>query len=209
MGIPYEHDDNIDLRDLEEVDLNNLNISGTLGVGEFQDVGTSGQVLVSKGASSPEWESPIYFYAKKETTTLHTSNAEVPVTGFYNVNQTNGYSMFDPSTGVFTAPITGTYLVNYSANIHDSITPHLEGIGSILQLDTGSGFTNYKFNYDSVVNVNIVNQATAQINLIINLTVGHKIRHTINVYMNPIADYDIRGDNSEIGFTYQSVNLIR
>jgi hypothetical protein len=30
MGIPYEHDDNIDLRDLEEVDLKNLNISGTL-----------------------------------------------------------------------------------------------------------------------------------------------------------------------------------
>ena len=194
----------------EKLDVNgNIKLSGTLLVGATPSNGTSGQVLVSKGASSPEWESPIYFYAKKQTTTQHTSNAEVPVTGFYNVNQTNGYSMFHPLTGVFTAPITGTYLVNYSANIHDGNTPHLEGIGSILQLDTGSGFNNYKFNYDSVVNANTVNQVTAQINLIINLTVGHKIRHTVNVYMNPAALFDIRGDSSLVGFTYQSVNLIR
>ena len=194
----------------EKLDVDgNIKISGTLSVGTTPSNGTSGQVLVSKGTSPPQWESPIYFYANKQTTTQHTSNAEVPVTGFYNVNQTAGYSMFDATNGVFTAPITGTYLVHYSANIHDGSAPHLQGIGSILQLDTGSGFNNYKFNYDSVINANTVNQVTAQINLIINLTVGHKIRHTVNVYMNPAALFDIRGDSSLVGFTYQSVNLIR
>ncbi len=64
MGIPYEHDDIVDIRDLEEVDLNNLNISGTLGVGETQDVGTAGGVLTSNGPSAAvSWNRPYFMKA--------------------------------------------------------------------------------------------------------------------------------------------------
>jgi hypothetical protein len=53
MGIPYQHDDNIDLRDLEEVDLNNLTVNklamkaGDLELSEIRSEqdGTSGGAL--------------------------------------------------------------------------------------------------------------------------------------------------------------------
>jgi len=191
-----------------------INNAGAIGIAGA-NYGLKGQVLTSNDdGSPPSWTGPIsgpaiYFYASKQTTTQQTSNTgPIPITGFHNLNQTSGYNMFDVATGIFTAPITGAYLVNYSANIHDGIAPHLEGVGSILQLDTGSGFVNYKYNYNSVVNNNISNQQPIYINLIINLTAGHRIRHCADVYMVPASNYDVRGDTSLIGFTYQSVNLV-
>jgi len=64
MGIPYEHGDELDVRELDLVELNNLSINGTLGVGETGDVGTSGAVLTSNGTGTAvSWNRPYFMKA--------------------------------------------------------------------------------------------------------------------------------------------------
>jgi hypothetical protein len=121
MGIPYEHDDNIDLRDLEEVELNNLtvnslNISGTLGVGEFQDVGTAGSVLTSNGAgTSVSWVKPILFTVKKITDT-GTAN---PILGWDTPEINVGGGTWTAAIGTYTVQSAGYYDINFQAQFRD------------------------------------------------------------------------------------------
>jgi len=97
MGIPYEHDDNIDLRDLEEVDLNNLNISGTLGVGESQDVGTAGALLTSNGSGAAvSWTDSPSFENAKVSNRLSIGNVS------RNQNVTFGFSAYNLGGGSVT-----------------------------------------------------------------------------------------------------------
>tara|TARA_R110000787_G_scaffold54033_1_gene125948 strand:- start:19 stop:672 length:654 start_codon:yes stop_codon:yes gene_type:complete len=148
MGIPYEHDDNIDLRDLEEVELNNLtvnslNISGTLGVGESQDVGTAGAVLTSNGSGAAvSWTRPYFIKAKL------TGNYQlVGVTG---IGRILTMSAVDFGTGFdyngttdwandeWSCPQTGVYRVSLQLAVQSTVSDQAYYAGALLEVKRGA-----------------------------------------------------------------------
>lgn len=153
-----------------------------------------------------------YYTASKQTNSQHSPNTgHIPVTGFHNYACNPVYpDVFNPGNGEFTAPISGMYMVNYSCNIHDGTSPYLQGVGSVLEMDTGSGFFSYKYNYTSFTSSTIHNQRNASMDGLFYIQQGDKIRHAIDVYSSGGTSnlYDMRGDNTLPRLTYQSVILM-
>ena len=139
MGIPYEHGDEIDLRELEEVDLNNLNISGTLGVGETQDVGTAGAVLTSNGAgSSVTWNRP--YFMKARVISHYNISSQTPAVLMTEDNLGgNNYNFGDFSVDSWTCPQTGIYRVSTCLTASSQTTDEIRQLVNLTRLYTNAG----------------------------------------------------------------------
>lgn len=85
------------------------------------------------------------------TTTF--SNSALPITSNWELVDSDGYgslgSNMTQSSGVFTFPSTGIWLITYHGNYNNS-SANDRYVGTVLQTDTGSGF-----NTASISNTNI------------------------------------------------------
>jgi hypothetical protein len=194
MGIPYEHDDNIDLRDLEEVELNNLtvnslNISGTLGVGEFQDVGTAGAVLTSNGLGvAVSWKEPVYYSAHLTSDITYSNNIyAIPqnVTGL-TVDTISHSGSFDGATGIFTAPRDGIYYVDFGVLVSDYVNPtEVYELTSRIDFRTNSSgtFAQHTGNF-AVSGAGDTARKQSNVSSILQLNTGNQIRSVFLVLYN-------------------------
>jgi len=187
--------------------------------------------LLSYDSSTGSWKNvvyvapPVVYYAASKqynSNGISPNQGPVVVTGFNPATymaHPQFQNSFNRTLGEFTAPVAGMYQINYTANIHDGQQPHLDGVGSVLQMNSGSGWFNYKYNYTSFIPVSanvptnyttLNNQRTAHMDGLHYLAVGWKIRHAVDVYSYVGSSdlYDIRGDNTLPRFTYQSVHLV-
>ena len=146
MGIPYEHGDELDVRELDLLELNNLSINGTLGVGETGDVGTTGAVLTSNGTgSSVSWTRPYFIKAK--------------LTGNYTLSGTTGVgkiltmSAVDFGTGFdyngtsdwandeWSCPQTGIYRVSLQLGVQSTEVDKAYYAAALLELKRGTNIS--------------------------------------------------------------------
>jgi hypothetical protein len=210
LGIPYEHDDNIDLRDLEEVDLNNLNISGTLGVGEFQDVGTAGAVLTSNGlGAAVSWIAPVYVSARKNIDTVVTLPATTTTYTYINgmtIEFSSG-SVYDALTGEFTAPRTAIYIIDYAIHISDDVPIFHEFLSALVSVNRGSGFVREmeQIYNDSGKETKYITLKTTYMT---QLNAGDKVKSELEAYSGPANSFLIRGNSFKPRCTFQNIHSI-
>jgi len=127
-----------------------LIIGGSTTTGPLQQVtaGTSGQILMSNGASAPTWQptsvipgtiSNICHYTNTSTTSSFTSSAIVP---FDTTDFESPSGSFNHTTNTWTAPATGYYYV--STRVCYLWTSSLEAEGSIsIQKNGGASQVGY------------------------------------------------------------------
>jgi hypothetical protein len=197
MGIPYEHGDKtgLDLRDLEEVELNNLtvnslNISGTLGVGESQDVGTTGSLLTINGSGAVEWEEKYYTQAELTAEfSVPSGNAHHAINLWTSDTVSSISAGNDIGTTDWTCPVDGIYrlsgylsFVNYTTKLKN-IELLIKNAGdTITYISSAKKFTSY------------AQKISLNFNKIIRLAESDTIRFLVKAVTDDGTDTAVRTD---------------
>lgn len=119
--------------------------SSTVGV-TANAAGTSGQVLVSSGTSSPTWKNPglaVYFKAYFNSTPSNVTGDGTLISPLiFDTAEINAGSGYSTSTGRFTAPSAGTYLFSSTLYLYNLNPNHIDCTFAITSNGAGYAFYN-------------------------------------------------------------------
>ncbi len=143
----------------------NINFTGTLKANG--NSGTSGDVLVSNGTSTPQWKTVMYGCRETLTNLLTlATGVSTQLAGF--TEQYDDGGGFNPATGEYTIPADGVY--SFTCNVYFAASPATTNApvtirflknGNVFIGDQLSGYLTSTVTYTSSFNFTIVNKFAA------------------------------------------------
>ena len=123
--------------------MNSLNVINTVCVGSNDDTGTASAILTSNGnTASVSWTAPVYVSDSKDSNIVISVSANS--TTYADVNgmtiESSSGSVYNISTGEFTAPRMAIYIIDYAINIVDDSSTYSQFLSAIVSVNRGSGF---------------------------------------------------------------------
>ena len=202
----------------EKLDVNgNIQFNGTLSVGTTPSKGTAGQVLTSQGSvNPPQWVlpiTPVYVAVLKNgdkaISVPATTTTFATVDGMTIDYQSApiGTTAYNESSGEFTAPRTGIYIIDYAVNVIDDSPHYTEFIGATVSINRGSGFVReMSQNYADVQRQTLL--YTLRAHYMTQLNAGDIVKNEIQIYNNSVSVTSIRGNATTARATYQTIHSI-
>ena len=121
------------------VNCNDLNISGTLGVGTPSNVGTAGALLTSNGSGAAvSWNRP-YFMKARVNSNYNIDNFTDPIEMTEDDLGSNNYNSGDFLVDAWTCPQTGIYRVKTCITAKSQSPDELRHLSNITKLQSNTG----------------------------------------------------------------------
>ena len=206
---------NIDGSNTLVIDFSNVQINGTIKLPDSSNngYGISGQILQSNGSGNAvSWVTPslpVYVSVYKNLDQI--VNATGGLTTHADViGMTIDYqsgSDYNISTGEFTAPRQGIYIIDYAINVYDNSPNFSEYVGSVVSVNRGSGFVremvqNY---FDTQQDTLLI---TIRAHYMTQLNAGDIVKNEIEIYGANTTIATIRGYSTTPRSTYQTIHSI-
>ena len=116
-------------------------------------------------------------------------------------------SDYNESTGEFTAPREGIYIIDYAINVIDDAANYTEYIGAVVSVDRGSGFVREMTqNYSDTQQDTLL--YTLRAHYMTQLIAGDIVKNEIEIFNTNTTIATIRGNATTARGTYQTIHSI-
>ena len=195
-----------------------INNKGAIGLGATPTYVTTGQVLTSNGSvNPPQWVTPaggalitpVYVAVLKNGDQAINVSAAIttfaPVDGMTIDNQ-SGFD-YNISTGEFTAPRAGIYMIDYAINLIDNNPTFTEYCGAVVSVNRGSGYVREMTqNYSDTQRDTLL--ITIRAHYMTQLNAGDIVKNELEIYNTNTTVATIRGSSTTTRGTYQTIHSI-
>jgi hypothetical protein len=148
------------------------------GTADFSIASATGMVMSILDTGEMTMPLQPTFYAEKNTEQTDVTGDGTAVTVIYELEKYDIGSHYNNATGVFTAPVTGTYLFRASAYFSGILNTHLKGELYF----TSTAATVFGFSYSPYSFMNSDGRVTISSTALIKMTAGDTCYVVLNVY---------------------------